>query len=162
MRFSDEPSIANDFHAIHVRRLRASLRGLTGRDLMDLPADEIAAARCVYEASLAVVSSDTQDDSVFNYANRTALELFEMSWEELTQIPSRYSAEPDARAERDRLMAQVAEFGVIHDYTGIRISKTGRRFLIHDATVWMLSDEQGAPYGRAATFDRWDDVEPET
>ena len=41
------------------------------------------------------------------------------------------------------------------------VSKTGRRFLIENATVWNLLDEAGAPYGQAATFSGWKYVDAE-
>ncbi len=56
---------------------------------------------------------------------------------------------------------QVTRKGFIDDYRGIRISKTGRRFLIDNATVWNLLDENGAHYGQAATFSAWKYVDGE-
>ena len=56
------------------------------------------------------------------------------------------------RSEREILLATVARQGFIDDYRGIRISKNGRRFLIDQATVWNLLDENGAKCGQAATF----------
>ena len=46
--------------------------------------------------------------------------------------------------------------GFIDDYAGIRISKTGRRFRIAQATVWNLLDERGIYSGQAAMFLRWE------
>lgn len=158
MRFIDEPCAANGFHGQHIRRLRQSLLRYAGRDLVDDPADDVEAARSVFEAPFALVSHDTQADPMFNYANRAALDLFEMGWQELNGLPSRLSAEPVHRDERARLMQRVADEGVIDDYAGVRISKTGRRFLIRGATVWNLGDDEGRPYGQAAMFDDWEDV----
>jgi hypothetical protein len=59
------------------------------------------------------------------------------------------------RDERARLLDRVSQQGYIDDYRGVRISKTGRRFMIEQATVWNLLDENGAPYGQAATFSQW-------
>jgi hypothetical protein len=50
----------------------------------------------------------------------------------------------------------VQQFGFIDDYSGIRISKGGKRFWIRNATVWNLIDANGARVGQAARFDRWD------
>jgi hypothetical protein len=96
-----------------------------------------------------------EDDPVFNYANQTALELFEMSWEQFTILPSRHSAEPASREERARLLAQVSNHGYIDNYAGVRISSSGRRFLIEDAVVWNLIDDRGSYHGQAAVFDKW-------
>jgi len=46
----------------------------------------------------------------------------------------------------------VAEQGFIKDYSGIRISKTGRRFRIIRVTVWKLITKQREPNGRGAMF----------
>ena len=98
---------------------------------------------------------DTAPDPILNYANRTALQLFEVDWTELTAMPSRLTAEVPERAERARLLSEVSSRGYIDDYRGIRVAKSGRRFLIERATVWNLFDESGGPYGQAATFSEW-------
>jgi predicted DNA-binding protein (UPF0251 family) len=54
------------------------------------------------------------------------------------------------------LLAAVAQRGFIDDYSGVRISKSGRRFHIARATVWNLLTEDGRPCGQAAMFDRWE------
>jgi hypothetical protein len=97
---------------------------------------------------------------VFDYANETALALFGWSWEEITHMPSRLSAEPVARAERERLLRTVAEQGYIDDYCGVRIGCRGRRFRIENATVWTLLDPSGIPCGQAALIRRWTFLEP--
>lgn len=116
-----------------------------------------AALRWLDEAPFALVSHGTQADPVFNYANRTALELFGMSWTEFTAMPSRLSAGPVERSERDSLLERVARDGYIDDYSGIRIAKGGRRFLIRNATVWSLLDAKGLYYGQAAMIPEWED-----
>ena len=79
-----------------------------------------------------------------------------MSWDDFTRTPSRLTAEAPERDERARLMAQVTSQGFIANYAGIRVSRTGRRFRIHAATVWNILDSNELPAGQAATFDRWD------
>jgi hypothetical protein len=78
-----------------------------------------------------------------------------MSWEELTRTASRLTAEAPEREERARLLAAVTRHGFIDDYSGVRISKSGRRFRISEATVWNLVNEAGARCGQAATFSTW-------
>ena len=97
-----------------------------------------------------------QADPVLNYGNHAALTLWEMSWEEFTGTPSRLTAEPPNREERARLLETVTRRGFIDDYSGVRISKTGRRFRIARATVWNLLTEDGQPCGQAAMFDHWE------
>jgi hypothetical protein len=59
------------------------------------------------------------------------------------------------------LLEAVTRHGFIDDYRGVRVSQSGRRFLIENATVWNLLDEAGAPYGQAATFSVWKYVDAE-
>jgi len=141
--------------ARHVRLLRASYHHWTGRDLLPEALDDQQAITALDLADFAVISHGTQPDPVFNYGNQTALALFEMSWDELTALPSRLSAEPLVQAERDRLMQRVTDQGYIDDYTGIRISKHGQRFTIRNATVWNLLDENGHYQGQAALLREW-------
>jgi hypothetical protein len=151
----DEPKRENDYLAPHVARLLSSLRRWTGRNLVDPGLSPEEQARSLFEAPFAVLSHDTAADPILNYANRAGLQLFELTWEELSAMPSRLTAEAPERSERTRLLAQVSAKGFIDDYSGIRVTKNGRRFVIERATVWNLSDESGAPYGQAATFSSW-------
>ena len=149
------PEQTNDYLVDHVNLLRLSLRRWTGRDLVASELSPEAGARAVFFAPFAVVSHTTDPDPVFNYANATALELFEMAWATFTALPSRLSAEAVARAERARLLARVTRDGYIDDYSGVRIAHSGKRFLIEEATVWNLEDESGSYRGQAAMFRRW-------
>ncbi|BCX81051.1 hypothetical protein MIT9_P0629 [Methylomarinovum caldicuralii] len=149
------PSPANAWLAEHTERLRRSFRHWTGRDLVDPALDPVAAARRLYRAPFALVSHDDQADPRFDYANLTAQRLFERRWEEFVGLPSRLSAEAPLREERRRLLEQVSRHGYIGDYHGVRISRSGRRFLIEQATVWNVLDAQGRLIGQAACFSRW-------
>lgn len=140
----------------HTARLARSLHHWTGRTLWPGVHDPAALARAVYEAPFVLVSHGPEPDPILNYANRAALALWEMSWEELTRTPSRLTAEAPNREERARLLQAVTARGFIDDYSGVRISKTGRRFRIERATVWNLLTETGQPRGQAAMFDRWE------
>lgn len=147
---------ASDWAIAHASTLARSFRHWLRRDLLSTGTDPRAFARDVFEAPFVLVSHGTQADPVLNYGNRAALALWEMSWEELTRTPSRFTAEPVAREERARLLAEVTQHGHIANYSGVRISKSGRRFRIAQAVVWNLLDERGEPYGQAACFDRWE------
>ena len=149
------PNPSNAFLADHAELLCDSYRKLTGRELIKPSGDRVEMAKALYHAPFAVVSHDTADDPIFNYANKKAMELFEMDWQTITQLPSRKSAEPVNRDERERLLAEVAEHGYIDDYSGIRISASGRQFRIEGATVWNLVDRQGGYAGQAAIFSNW-------
>jgi len=140
----------------HTQMLARSLKQWTGRDLLPGIFSTTELAENVFQASFALVSHGTESDPVLNYGNAEALALWEMSWEELTRTPSRLTAEVPNREERARLLATVAGRGFIDDYSGVRISKTGRRFKISRATVWNLLMEDGHPCGQAAMFREWE------
>lgn len=150
----DAPSELNGFCHTHIRVLRESLRLLAGHELVHA-SDDDAAALALWEAPFVLLSHDTQADPVFTYGNRKALHLFELTWEQLTSLPSRLSAEAPDREERARLLAEVTANGFIDDYSGVRISHTGRRFRIERAKVWNLFNKEGAPAGQAAMFSEW-------
>lgn len=107
------------------------------------------------DAAFVVLSHDTQTDPIFNYGNSAAQILFEMDWATLTALPSRFSAEPMHRDERQQLLSEVATLGYSDNYRGIRVSATGKRFYIDSARVWSLIDETGHHVGQAATFAEW-------
>lgn len=140
----------------HTACLARSLKHWTGRDLIAGAPDPATLAERVFHAPFVLVSHGTEADPVLNYGNVAALRLWEMTWEELTRTPSRLTAEAPQRDERARLLAAVTAHGFIDDYSGIRISKTGRRFRIARATVWNLLDESGKHYGQAAVFGEWE------
>jgi hypothetical protein len=154
-----EPAADNDFQSAHASLLIESFRRLTGRDLLPAGVDADETARRLYHAPFVVLSHDTAPDPVFTYANLTAQRLFEMPWARIVGMASRYSAEPLAREERQRLLARVASHGYIDDYSGVRVSGTGKRFLVRDATVWNLVDAAGQVLGQAATFADWTAVQ---
>ena len=133
-----------------------SLRHWTGRDLLPGLFNPLGLAKNIFEAPFVLVSHGTEADPILNYGNAAALQLWEMTWDELTRTPSRLTAEAPNRTERAQLLAAVTANGFIDDYSGIRISKTGRRFRIAQATVWNLLDERGHYAGQAATFSRWE------
>jgi hypothetical protein len=135
--------------------LLKSYRSLTGRDLLP-PATSIeAAAEALFKAPFVVLSHEASHDPVFVYANRAALARFAMSLNEIIGLPSRYSAEPVARDERQRLLDRVTAQGYIDDYRGVRIAKNGKRFEVRNATVWNVIDECGTIVGQAAAFSEW-------
>jgi hypothetical protein len=147
-----EPAGENGYLADHAVLLCGTYRHWTGRDLV---APGPARAEALYRAPFVVLSHNTDADPRFTYANLAAQRLFEMPWREIVGLPSRYSAEAPVREERERLLTRVAEHGYIDDYQGVRIARSGRRFLIRRATVWNLLDTSGAKIGQAATFSEW-------
>ena len=110
------------------------------------------------QAPIAVVAHNTDPDPKFIYANRCAQTCFEYSWDEFIGLPSRLSAEAPERAERQALLDAVAKNSFMSGYRGIRVAKSGRRFLIEDGVIRELIDEKGIRHGAAATFPSWRDI----
>lgn len=128
---------------------------IVGRPLLEAVGNPEARARALYAWPAVVLAHGTEPDPIFDYGNLAAQTLFEFDWPELTALPSRFSAEPLNRSERQRLLDAVSSRGYIDDYAGVRVSRTGRRFHIAGATVWNLIDEAGLQRGQAATFASW-------
>ena len=82
----------NNFLVEHVAILNESYRQLLRQDLIPGVRTKEELARQLFNAPFAVVSHNTATDPIFNYANQTALNLFELSWEAFIQLPSRLSA----------------------------------------------------------------------
>lgn len=121
--------------------------------------DPVADAQRIADAPFVVVAHGTEQDPLLNFANRSALTLWEMSLDQFLGTPSRLTAEPVHRSERAELLQRTTRDGYISDYSGIRIASTGARFRIHQATVWNVLDEHGAAAGQAATFSEWTPLE---
>jgi hypothetical protein len=132
-----------------------SYRHCVGRELMQRVGGPEEQAQALFTASIVVVSHGTQDDPILNYGSQLALTLWEMTWEQLVQTPSRLTAEPVNRAEREWMLERARAQGYLDNYQGIRISSSGRRFLIERAIVWSVVDQAGRRVGQAATFSRW-------
>ncbi|MFF2091456.1 MEKHLA domain-containing protein [Paenibacillus sp. NPDC058174] len=139
----------------HGLLLANSFKKWTGRELVSLPEGEGSLSEALFEAPFVILSHGTEADPVLNYGNAAALRLWETTWEELTSTPSRLTAEPMERAERDRFFEQVTANGFVDNYTGIRISYAGRRFYIVNAIVWNLIDDEGVYRGQAAAFSEY-------
>jgi len=138
--------------AARIALVAASHVRLTGRELVPAGGDLVGA---LWEAPAVILAHGTEADPLFFFANRAALVRFDCAVEGLVGRPSRFSAEAPVREERQALLDRVKRDGFIADYAGVRISATGQRFRIEQATVWNLVDEAGALHGQAATFSRW-------
>ena len=110
------------------------------------------------DAPFVVIAHGADRDPKFIYANQAAQTCFEYSWQEFMTLPSRLSAEASDRAERQKLLDEVTRNGFLSGYRGLRVAKSGRRFIIEDGVVWELVDRAGLGHGQAATFLTWRDV----
>ena len=140
----------------HSKLLYDSFASVTGRSLLEGQFTPEEIARQLYEAPFVLLSHGIQPEPIFNYANKTAQRLWEMDWQQFTQLPSRLSAEPVAVAERQAMLEEAKRKGYISDYNGVRISSTGRRFIIKDAILWNIYDSASTYHGQAATFKEWE------
>lgn len=137
------------------QRLLDSYRHWIGKELIERQGEPKSQARALFESSMVVVSHGTEEDPILNYGNQTALDLWEMTWEQLIKTPSRLTAEPIDRAEREWMLEQARVRGFIDTYRGVRISGTGRRFLVENALIWNVLDAGLQRIGQAATFSHW-------
>lgn len=153
-----EPAHANHFLKEHALLLLSNLKRWTGRDIVGaiLPLEQ--QAQELFHAPFVIASHDASADPILNYGNRAALELWEATWADFVAMPSRRTAEIINQAERRRLLDEVTSNGFIDNYQGIRISTTGRRFMIKQATVWNLVNDVGSHCGQAVMFHHWDFV----
>lgn len=143
----------------HSECLMRSYKHWTGHEL--LPSSLLSGdrARQLFDAPFILVSHGVESDPILNYGNQAALELWQLTWQELTHMPSRLTAEAPNREERARLLERVTRDGYISDYSGVRIAKNGRRFVIQNATVWNLRTDSGAYCGQAAMFREWKHIQ---
>jgi hypothetical protein len=140
-----------DFFAL----LRDSYARLLGEPLV--PAGK-GAAWLYRDAPFVVLAHGTEADPNFIYANQAAQDCFGYSWDEFLTLPSRLSAEAPDQAARQKLLEQVARNDFMTGYSGVRVAKSGRRFIIEDGIVWELIDASGTRHGQAATFRSWRDL----
>ena len=149
------PDFSSPWYQQHVIRLCLSYFHWTGKLLIPNEQQKTSPVKSMFESEFVLVSHGTDAIPVFNFANDNALKLFEMSWEEFIRLPSKYSADDDNQADRAELMQRVSRDGYADDCRGIRISSSGKRFLIEGATVWNVIDDQQKYYGQAAMFTNW-------
>lgn len=130
-----------------------SYKDKTGDKLLDGTILVQEAAETLWNAPFVCASHDASD--VFNYGNKAALSLWQLSWDEFVGLPSTKSAEDDqtVQSERRELLDRAAKDGYIKDYSGIRQTSDGRKFKINGATVWTITDKDGNKTGQAVRFD---------
>ncbi len=144
----------------HSQRLWQSYRHWTGQFLLPGidPTDQVALAKALFTAPFVLLSHGTEADPILNYGNQAALNLWDYPWSRFTQMPSRLTAEVHERQAREQQLSQAAQAGWTQGYRGIRISRTGQRFCLEDATIWDVLDETNQLCGQAARFQQWSRV----
>ena len=132
-----------------------SHRQYVGTELIERSAQPDVDARCLFDLDAVVLSHDGGVDPRFVYANSAAARLWRMGVDELIGMPSRLSAPPSHRDERQAMLQQAANDGVLHGYAGTRVAKDGTLFVIEDATLWTVDYPHGS--GQAVVFRNWHD-----
>lgn len=127
-----------------------SYRHRLGRDLFERSGDAVEDARRLDDLPLAVLAHDSSAQPRLDWVNRAAGQAFDATPARLLGMPSAETAPADAAADRGRMFETLAETGFVSGYSGIRISVSGRRFMIEDVTVLTLTDAAGRPAGHAA------------
>ena len=149
------PDLKKPFYINHTKLLCSSYQRWTGKPLIPDQQQSSNPALALFAAPFVLVAHGIEEISIFNFGTRKALELFELTWEQFIQLPSRESADQENQEDRQQLMARVKKHGYAGDCSGIRISSTGKRFQITGATVWNVVDEVNRYHGQAALFTQW-------
>ena len=149
------PEFNGPFYTHHAWLLCFSYKRWTGKQLIRESEKANNLVLTLFDAPFVLVAHGTETDSIFNFGNRAALALFEIGWDEFIRLPSRKSADMDNQEDRARLMARVNAAGYAIDCKGVRVSSTGKRFLITGATIWNVVDDHDKYHGQAAMFTNW-------
>ena len=109
----------------------------------------------LFACGFPVLAHDGGVEPKLTYANAAALGLWDAPWDDLVGLPSRLTAPTAEQAERSLALNKAKSEDAIEGYSGIRISRKGRRFMIQNARIWTLWDEQQQACGQAASFSNW-------
>ncbi|MBV6627402.1 MAG: MEKHLA domain-containing protein [Rivularia sp. (in: Bacteria)] len=138
----------------HSQLMMSSFERLTGRNLLNCTGSPNEIAKALFEAEFALVSHGIETDPIFNYGNRKALQLWELEWDNFTAMPSRKSAQKTVQEERDKLLAETTTKG-FSNFSGVRISSSGKLFYIEDGIIWNLLDTDNNYCGQAAIYSNY-------
>ncbi|WP_310481033.1 MEKHLA domain-containing protein [Chamaesiphon sp. VAR_48_metabat_403] len=147
------PAPENNYHQEHVVIMLKNLHRWTGCDLIQEYGFSLAKlGQQVFEADFYILSHDNTTDPILTYGNQRVLDLWEVSWAELTTMHSSTTAKLVDRSARAAMMERVKIHNYLDNYNGIRVSKTGTEFQIVDGTIWNLFIDKVDFYGQAAWF----------
>ena len=95
----------------------------------------------LFESSCVVVSHGVEPDPILNYGKSNGLgPVGELSWDrEPIRHPPDSRPSPDP-AEREECWNAGEIEGYFDGYRGVRISSTGKRFLVEHALIWNVID----------------------
>jgi hypothetical protein len=120
----------SDIMVAHASNLIKSYYQVTGgKELVSLKIlekDPTEAAKLLFFLpDRVVLSHGTQsidEGPILNYGNSIALKRWGASWEELTNMPSKHTAEAGLQSARETFMNKVSMDGIVDNYSGIRIA----------------------------------------
>jgi hypothetical protein len=116
-------------------------------------------ASALHAAPFGLLCHDGAPDPLFTYANLNAQKLFDRCLMDFIGLPSRLSAESVMQGARHSKLQEALHNGIITDYSGVRVSATGRRFFIQNVSIWNVKDDLGTLIGQAAMIPHWDYLE---
>ena len=137
----------------HVKNILDSFEKLTGKEIIKRSSPE-RDYKNIKSGHFVLVSHNGLEDPILNYGNSFALKLWEMDWNSFIQTPSRNTAEKDKQGKRQEILEIVNKQGYLEAYEGIRISSTGKRFLIKEALIWTVFNKEKKKICQAAFFDK--------
>jgi hypothetical protein len=147
------PGHENNYQAAFIGRVIDSFARATGKSLIHQAGiDSEAPGRSAWLGNFALLTHRGDARATLNYGNAFALSLWEYDWNTFVSTPSAATAPDEASELRDVVMKKVGHDNFVAGYSGARISRTGRRFLIQDVTIWRLMDEAGGSFGVGAFF----------
>lgn len=150
------PGCAPDFDADQwVQWCSDSLQRFTGASLfqkLNLPEGDTQQLHA--NTRYLVLSHGTEEDPIYCYFNRAALDAFERDPQEISSLPSRYSAPPEGRTPRTALLEDTLQNQYQQLPPLIRVTKTGQLFRVPDVVLWNIYNDQGDLVGQTACADR--------
>ena len=109
----------------------------------------------LFSCGFPVLAHGIGADPALIYANAAALQLWGRRWADMVGMPSRLTAPVEVRSERRQALKQAQTQDAMRGYGGVRIDQQGRRFMIRNARIWTLLDEENRPIGQAVCFHDW-------
>ncbi|KGG25314.1 MULTISPECIES: MEKHLA domain-containing protein [unclassified Prochlorococcus] len=109
----------------------------------------------LFAATQPVLAHSDGHDPNLSYANAAALQLWGRRWEEMVGMPSRLTAPTSEQDARANALGRALQKDAIKGYQGIRMNNEGRRFLINNARIWTLWNQEGLRIGQAALIGSW-------
>ena len=127
----------------HTQILLDSYVNCTGKQLIERTSLEEDAENLT-KADFVIVSHNDQPDPILTYGNTIGLGLGEWDWDTFVKTPSRYTAQPSRKELREIMLSKVQERAYFKGYEGVRISASGKRFMIKNALIWNLIEKEGS------------------